>query len=93
MMTPGTSLFIAMQSNNLQDYGAGYPANWKDLVTDSQTHLQQNNFFCPQLNINFRNTISIFETSNNLKKGENSGTTQNQNNVLGIPTMGTNLNV
>jgi hypothetical protein len=94
MLTPGLSLFVAMQSNNFQDYGGGYPSNWKDLVKDSQTNLQQNNFFCPQLDINFRNTTSIFETSNNIKKDESHttiATADNQNNVLGIPTMGTTL--
>merc|ERR1712043_130116 len=33
MMLPfGASLWIALQSNNLQDYGAGYPEDWNDLV-------------------------------------------------------------
>ena len=68
-----------------------YPNDWEDMVKSSQTFLKRNNFICPQLEINFRNTSSIFETSNNIKKDEHSGNTGNQNNVLGIPTMGTTL--
>ena len=92
MMLPyGASLWIALQSNNLQDYGPGYH-DWNDLINKSQTNLKKNNFLVPKLDINFRNASSVFETSNCIEKDEANSNSENMQKVLGIPTMGITLN-
>ena len=90
-MLPGTSLFVALQTNTLQDMGGGYVENWSQMIQDLQMKMdQQHQFFCPKLEINFRNTSSIFETANRLEKVEGITNVRVQN-TLGIPTMGTTL--
>ena len=92
MLPHGASLWIALQSNNLQDFGPGYPEDWNDLVNESQGNLEQNNFLVPKLEINFRNASSVFETSNSIEKDKNDTSSDNMQKVLGIFTMGTILN-
>ena len=91
IMLPGASLFVALQTNTLQDMGGGYAKNWSQMVQDFQLRLEQENkFFCPKLEINFRNTSSIFETANTMEMTEGM-TNNNVHNTLGIPTIGTTL--
>ena len=92
IMVPGTSLVVCLQSNHLQDMGGGYPERWKDMVLNCQKDLKENHqFICPTLDINFRNSASIYKLVNSIQKHEGSTTTNNVQNTLGIPKMGTTL--
>lgn len=88
-MLPGTALFVALQTNTLQDIGVGYAENWSQMVEELQLRLEQQQFFCPKLEINFRNTSSIFENSNKMETVQ--GPKTSLQNTLGIPTIGTTL--
>ena len=92
LMLPGTSLVVCLQSNHLQDLGGGYPEGWKTMVQNCQKELQEmHHFICPILDINFRNSSSIYKSVNSLQKSEGFDISENVQNTLGIPKMGTTL--
>ena len=91
-MTPGATLCCALQTNTFMDYGGGYDGEWKNLVNKTQESLRSNNFYLPLLDVNFRNSSLIFESSNSIKKdGTRTNTSDNVQNVLGTTATGTTL--
>ena len=90
-MAPGATLCCALQTNTFMDFGGGYGKDWKKLVLKKHENLKSKNFHLPNLDINFRNSALIFDFSNDIKKDETSGTSENIQNVFGTPTTGTNL--
>ena len=91
-MDPGTTLCCALQTNTVMDYGGGYDKNWKELVHLTQKNLKCNRFYLPHLDVNFRNSSMVFESSNNIEKNDGYETSSdNILNVLGTPTTGTTL--
>ena len=91
-MDPGATLCCALQTNTVMDYGGGYDKKWKELVHMTQNNLKSMNFYLPHLDVNFRNSSLVFESSNSIEKNEGYETSSdNVLNVLGTPTTGTTL--
>ena len=91
-MDPGSSLVISLQSNNLQDMGGGYPIDWKNMIEKCQEDLnQRHGFLCPLLDVNFRNSSSIYSSINSIQKNESHNTSDKVQNTLGIPKTGTTI--
>ena len=92
LMDPGATLCCALQTNTVMDYGGGYDKKWKELIHMTQNHLKSMNFYLPHLDVNFRNSSLVFESSNSIEKnGGYETSSDNVLNVLGTPTTGTTL--
>ena len=92
LMDPGSSLVISLQSNNLQDIGGGYPNEWKNMIQKFQQELNNHHgFVCPLLDINFRNSSSIYASVNSIHKIQGNTSSEKVQNTIGIPKKVTTL--
>ena len=89
LLSPGLTLWVAMQSNGLMDVGMGYSPNWATFIDGAKKSLADSGFQNEELDTNFRNGIEIFQCSNRIKKTDSSD--MEIQNVLGLPTSGTNV--
>ena len=90
-LTPGNSIWAALQCNTLNDAGSGYSERWGEVVEESRDRLDKAGFYHPNLEINFRNSSTVFACSNDIKSTTQGGSNDVQK-VLGIPTTGTTTN-
>ena len=60
-------LWLAIQTNTLNDVGTGFPTNWAESVGIFKNNLKEVGYYFPQLNSNYRNSEQIVKLGKDIQ--------------------------